>query len=43
MIFAILGWVRILLQPSKNKEQVTVNRKLLQYADELDIKYISNI
>ena len=28
------------LQPSKNKEQVTVNRKLLQYADELGIKYI---
>lgn len=28
------------LQPSKNKEQVTANRKLLQYADELGIKYI---
>ena len=28
------------LQPNKNKEQVTVNRKLLQYADELGIKYI---
>lgn len=28
------------LQPSKNKEQITANRKLLQYADELGIKYI---
>ena len=28
------------LQPSKNKEQVTVNRKLLQYADDWGIKYI---
>lgn len=28
------------LQPSKNKEQVTVNRKLLEFADKLNIKYI---
>ena len=28
------------LQPSKNKEQIIVNRKLLQYANDWNIKYI---